>query len=719
MAAAALTLAVVAGAARWARPRAAVTSGCCARCSAALCVLMLVVLASALKRLGLYEEAYGVHAAAAARRRQHALARRACSRCVVAALARGGAGWLPRAIVRRLRGRRARRSRRRTRTAGSPRATSTATWQSGRIDGTTCARSAPTPRRRSRGSRPSAPECVAWRHRAPTCGRRTGCSAPTSPGPARGALTGLPAPQPDRLPVLGSAPVRDYYEGFWADAPADPEPWAWRAPPRAAAGRGAARRAGARPRLRRRALRRRAARRRRRPGRGRDRRGALARARAVAPGADLRLLEPDGSIPLEHGSVDLVWCSEVLEHVADGGHLLQEARRVLRPGGRILVTVPVPRARQGGADRAAALRRPLRPAGPAPALLHALVAGGVACAPRASRRRGARRGRAPAAASVARRRARQRLAGGRRAAFARLASIRSEIDTRVRIEEVRGLERGQRPAACRSRRGEAAEPPPGLRVGRLEADARIERGLGVGELAARPARSWRGRTARRRTAGCGRWRRAARGRGLVARPARAARTRRRWRARRGRAGRRSRRRDEREIATSRGEHRAGRERGDGARTRRCAARVGRPGGCAAARVRGGAQRGRRAGPGPRPSRRRASPARVRRDEPGPVERGVQPEREHDRDERPHARRAGRRRAARDRAAQPGRPRGRSSHARRASSETPRPSQPRSLIVCRNVAVGVADGTRRRCGSGCARGVRARAGADQPGVARAP
>jgi 2-polyprenyl-6-hydroxyphenyl methylase/3-demethylubiquinone-9 3-methyltransferase len=67
---------------------------------------------------------------------------------------------------------------------------------------------------------------------------------------------------------------------------------------------------------------------------------ALERARAVAPGADLRLLEQDGSIPLEHGAVDLVWCSEVLEHVADGAHLLQEARRVLRPGGRILVTVP-------------------------------------------------------------------------------------------------------------------------------------------------------------------------------------------------------------------------------------------------------------------------------------------------------------------------------------------------------------------------------------------
>ena len=67
---------------------------------------------------------------------------------------------------------------------------------------------------------------------------------------------------------------------------------------------------------------------------------ALARARANVPGADLRLLESDGSLPLDHASVDLVWCSEVLEHVPDTAHLLLEARRVLRPGGRLLATVP-------------------------------------------------------------------------------------------------------------------------------------------------------------------------------------------------------------------------------------------------------------------------------------------------------------------------------------------------------------------------------------------
>jgi SAM-dependent methyltransferase len=134
--------------------------------------------------------------------------------------------------------------------------------------------------------------------------------------------------------------VREFYDSVWADAPEDPEPWAWE---------------------RRRALLLEEA----RPGErvldlgcgagrfvraladaGADPVGvelapaALERARRVAAGTDLRLAEPDGSLPLEHRSVDLVWCSEVLEHVADLGQVLVEIRRVLRPGGRLLATVP-------------------------------------------------------------------------------------------------------------------------------------------------------------------------------------------------------------------------------------------------------------------------------------------------------------------------------------------------------------------------------------------
>ena len=134
--------------------------------------------------------------------------------------------------------------------------------------------------------------------------------------------------------------MRGHCEDFWADAPADPEPWEWErrralllAETRpgervldlgCGAGRfvAALRDAGAEPvgvELA---------------------EAALERARANVPGADFRLLTDDGSLPLDHASVDLVWCSEVLEHVADTAHLLLEVRRVLRPGGRLLVTVP-------------------------------------------------------------------------------------------------------------------------------------------------------------------------------------------------------------------------------------------------------------------------------------------------------------------------------------------------------------------------------------------
>jgi SAM-dependent methyltransferase len=134
--------------------------------------------------------------------------------------------------------------------------------------------------------------------------------------------------------------VRAFYEDVWAELPDDPEPWAWerrralllgeaRAGERVldlgcGAGRFVAALGGA----------------------GAHAvgvelaEGALERARRNVPEAELHLLGPDGAIPLEDGSVDLVWCSEVVEHVPDTAGLLSEARRVLRTGGRLLVTTP-------------------------------------------------------------------------------------------------------------------------------------------------------------------------------------------------------------------------------------------------------------------------------------------------------------------------------------------------------------------------------------------
>jgi SAM-dependent methyltransferase len=55
------------------------------------------------------------------------------------------------------------------------------------------------------------------------------------------------------------------------------------------------------------------------------------------PNADV-VYEPGGPLPLGDGSVDAVLSTQVLEHVRDPGSYLRECRRVLRPGGRLLLS---------------------------------------------------------------------------------------------------------------------------------------------------------------------------------------------------------------------------------------------------------------------------------------------------------------------------------------------------------------------------------------------
>lgn len=67
---------------------------------------------------------------------------------------------------------------------------------------------------------------------------------------------------------------------------------------------------------------------------------ALAQARARCPGATFVRVEVDGRLPFADASFELVWASEVIEHVPDTATWLSEVRRVLVPGGRLALTTP-------------------------------------------------------------------------------------------------------------------------------------------------------------------------------------------------------------------------------------------------------------------------------------------------------------------------------------------------------------------------------------------
>jgi 2-polyprenyl-3-methyl-5-hydroxy-6-metoxy-1,4-benzoquinol methylase len=67
---------------------------------------------------------------------------------------------------------------------------------------------------------------------------------------------------------------------------------------------------------------------------------AVDRARTRHPGLDFGLAALDGPLPIDDNAYDVVWASEVIEHVADTAQWLSEVRRVLRPQGRLLLTTP-------------------------------------------------------------------------------------------------------------------------------------------------------------------------------------------------------------------------------------------------------------------------------------------------------------------------------------------------------------------------------------------
>jgi 2-polyprenyl-3-methyl-5-hydroxy-6-metoxy-1,4-benzoquinol methylase len=66
----------------------------------------------------------------------------------------------------------------------------------------------------------------------------------------------------------------------------------------------------------------------------------LRRARAREPALEVRIVPAEGQWPLADASFDVVWAGETIEHVADTVGWLSEVHRVLRPGGRLLLSTP-------------------------------------------------------------------------------------------------------------------------------------------------------------------------------------------------------------------------------------------------------------------------------------------------------------------------------------------------------------------------------------------
>lgn len=52
------------------------------------------------------------------------------------------------------------------------------------------------------------------------------------------------------------------------------------------------------------------------------------------------IVKPGESWPFDDGTFDAVISTQVLEHIADFDNVLSEIRRVLRPGGQVVITVP-------------------------------------------------------------------------------------------------------------------------------------------------------------------------------------------------------------------------------------------------------------------------------------------------------------------------------------------------------------------------------------------
>lgn len=52
------------------------------------------------------------------------------------------------------------------------------------------------------------------------------------------------------------------------------------------------------------------------------------------------VIDANAPLPFPDNEFDLLWCSEVIEHLLDPAFTIQEFKRVLKPGGKLVMTTP-------------------------------------------------------------------------------------------------------------------------------------------------------------------------------------------------------------------------------------------------------------------------------------------------------------------------------------------------------------------------------------------
>lgn len=67
---------------------------------------------------------------------------------------------------------------------------------------------------------------------------------------------------------------------------------------------------------------------------------ALKSAEAILPDCKFYKIEDGGKFPLNDDSADFIFSSEVIEHIYDTENAFKELARILKPGGKILLTTP-------------------------------------------------------------------------------------------------------------------------------------------------------------------------------------------------------------------------------------------------------------------------------------------------------------------------------------------------------------------------------------------